>query len=296
MAALSFRCFVVELPLEVRLALRPEGLAILEGIGVVTLADFANLVASPQELLESAILVAGGSPCQDVSSLKSSPPGLRSARTNLFRCVPEFARACEDIVEDLGKNIPVLAMLENVCNTPASFQEAAMKLISAGSFGWTARSRSFWCCCNGRSADSLLELRQPKGVQAERSTQGWRPWWQDKKPWPAHVAFADQFKPRFDPAKVAQSKEDLPCFPVFTRVFPRKPDRGNRQDLQAVERFVHDGSRLPLFNYQSKHSRTPVLDKDLLPRLQEARNKAQGSRLDLPPRPDARAQCAHGTA
>ena len=104
--------------MEVRLALRPEGLAILEGIGVVTLADFANLVASPQELLESAILVAGGSPCQDVSSLKSSPPGLRSARTNLFRCVPEFARACEDIVKDLGKNIPVLAMLENVCNTP----------------------------------------------------------------------------------------------------------------------------------------------------------------------------------
>ncbi|CAE7488397.1 unnamed protein product [Symbiodinium sp. CCMP2592] len=123
--------------------------------------------------------------------------------------------------------------------------------ISAGSFGWTARLRNFWGCCNGRSLDSLPELHPPKGIKAVATERGWSLRWQDKKPWPPHVAFSDRFKPQFDATQVARSAEDLPCFPVFTRVFQRPPDRGDKHDVDAAQRFLEDGSRLPLFNYRA---------------------------------------------
>ena len=64
----------------------------------------------------TAVLVAGGSPCQDVSLLKANRPGLQSARSLLFNSVPEFADQCRQVVKDLGLRIPVLTMLENVAS------------------------------------------------------------------------------------------------------------------------------------------------------------------------------------
>ena len=54
----------------------------------------------------SAILVVGGSPCQDVSLLKHSRPGAASDRAPLFTAIPNVAQACRAILRKHGIRIP----------------------------------------------------------------------------------------------------------------------------------------------------------------------------------------------
>ena len=67
------------------------------------MADVSNFdVNSVRSLLQSckylAILVAGGSPCQDVAS----------ARTQLFHALPEIAESCGEVLRALENDHPGL--------------------------------------------------------------------------------------------------------------------------------------------------------------------------------------------
>ena len=72
----------------------------------------------------TAILIVGGSPCQDVSMLNRRRAGISSARTQLFQCVPQVTAACEGMLRDMGLSMPVFSLLENVAHTPQAFQRA----------------------------------------------------------------------------------------------------------------------------------------------------------------------------
>ncbi|CAE7861519.1 DNMT3A, partial [Symbiodinium necroappetens] len=205
----------------------------------------------------TAILVAGGSPCQDVSPLHSGRPGLASARSQLFRAVPDIADQCRQVVKDLRLSIPVFAMLENVAGCPPEFLQAASAAlngppvqVSAASFGWTRRKRLFWCSNGHRSAQDVPQPKLPPNVTSQACAGGWRLGWQGKRPWPPSVSFADDFKPRFDPVANAKDSADGPCFPVFSRAFKHPPDHGPRQDPVVMQRFREHGQWFPLFNYE----------------------------------------------
>ena len=204
----------------------------------------------------SAVLVIGGSPCQDVSLLKKNRPGAQSDRTQLFTAVPHVAQTCRDLLAQHNMQIPVLQVLENVHHASRDFlHQASVAMhgppitISAGSFGWTRRDRSWWCSDGRHSAHDLHQIQLPAQLQADKSQEGWSIRWQHKKPWPAYVPFSDGFKPLFDPSNVAKSADQQECFPVFTRAFPHAPDRGPRDDPSVLARFNADGGRFPLFNY-----------------------------------------------
>ena len=205
----------------------------------------------------TAILVAGGSPCQDVSPLHSGRPGLASARSQLFRAVPDIADQCRQVVKELRLSIPVFAMLENVAGCPPEFLQAASAAlngppvqVSAASFGWTRRKRLFWCSNGHRSAQDVPQPKLPPNVTSQACAGGWRLGWQSKRPWPPSVSFADDFKPRFDPVANAKDSVDGPCFPVFSRAFKHPPDHGPRQDPVVMQRFREHGQWFPLFNYE----------------------------------------------
>ncbi|CAE7409333.1 DNA (cytosine-5)-methyltransferase 3A [Symbiodinium microadriaticum] len=205
----------------------------------------------------TVILVAGGSPCQDVSPLHSGRPGLASARSQLFRAVPDIADQCRQVVKELHLSIPVFAMLENVAGCPPEFLQAASAAlngppvqVSAASFGWTRRKRLFWCSNGHRSAQDVSQPKLPPNVTSQACAGGWRLGWQGKWPWPPSISFADDFKPRFDPVANAKASDDGPCFPVFSRAFQPPPDHGPRQDPVVMRRFREHGQWFPLFNYE----------------------------------------------
>ena len=201
----------------------------------------------------SAVIVMGGSPCQDASLLKSDRPGATSSRTQLFNAIPGVAQTCRSILQEHNISIPVTQVLENVHMASADFFHQACTAmhgppltISAGSFGWTRRDRSWWCSDGTRSSHDLLQLSLPSQLRATRGPHGWSIRWERKKPWPATVQFASGFQPCFDPAQVAKASEQLDCFPVFTRAFKHKPDRGPAGDEQTLQRF-HQWREVPTF-------------------------------------------------
>ena len=221
--------------------------------GDVLAFDCSEVEPFIQSRRYSAILVAGGSPCQDVSLLKRNRPGADSSRTQLFTAVPHVAQTCRSVLQECHMDLPVLQVLEIVRFASADFFDQAWAAmhgppltISAGSFGWTKRDRSWWCSDGHHSAHDLEDISLPSQLQATRSR------WQHKHPWPRSVQFADGYKAAPDPAQVAKSPEQLDCFPVFSRCFKHKPDRGPQDDPEVMARFHADGGRFPLFNYTRK--------------------------------------------
>ena len=98
----------------------------------------------------AAILVAGGSPCQDISMLHKHRRGLQPERTVMFQHIPRLAQECEARVADLGMSCPVLQLLENVSHGPLQVQRAIDEAmggppvtIYGGSFGWVKRTNAF---------------------------------------------------------------------------------------------------------------------------------------------------------
>ncbi|CAE7158869.1 DNMT3A [Symbiodinium necroappetens] len=82
--------------------------------------DLAVVRKLLQEGGYTAVLVAGGSPCQDVSPLNRKRKGLASDRTLLFNCIPQVAQQCESLLDELELNIPVFQLLENVVSGGAA--------------------------------------------------------------------------------------------------------------------------------------------------------------------------------
>ena len=99
----------------------------------------------------AAILVIGGSPCQDISQLNMHRRGLHAPRTRLFAEVPRVAQECRDLLASLQLHVPVLQLLENVAKCPADVMEEFCHVMAgrplavhASSFGWVRRTRLFW--------------------------------------------------------------------------------------------------------------------------------------------------------
>ncbi|CAE7513615.1 DNMT3B [Symbiodinium sp. CCMP2592] len=206
----------------------------------------------------TAILVAGGSPCQDVSQLNRDRAGLSSRRTQLYQCIPRVAKLCQELVAELSLDIPVLQLLENVANTPRSFQAAVSREmhgpplhVHAGSFGWCRRSRCFWGCVGDRALAALSEPRLSHGVSWASRGDSKHLVWAGKKPLPAKVHFQDAFAPTFVPAEVIASGVDASPFPTFTQEFPHQIDSDARASQAAVSRFKQDQGRFPVHTYES---------------------------------------------
>ena len=205
----------------------------------------------------SAILVAGGSPCQDISVLHQQRRGLRSERTMLFQHVPRVARECEDLVRELNMRCPVLSLLENVSHGPSDVRQAmdaAMQgppiTIHACSFGWVRRTRCFWGS-SGRRAMSECCLQPPTGASLDQDGAGcWHGTWSGKKPFPDCVVFRDRFKQAFDPRVNVGCTDDVKCFATFTQAIDHSVVPDVRASPDAVRRYMSDDRTFPAFAYE----------------------------------------------
>ena len=206
----------------------------------------------------TAILVAGGSPCQDVSPLNRYRAGLESQRTQLFKCIPQVARQCQDLVRELNLSIPVFQLLENVAGAPYAFREAVAAAmhgpplhVHAGSFGWCRRSRCFWGCVEGTSMSSVPDPKLPQGMSRLDQGEGMHLVWAGKKPLPSKVHFRDGYAPAFEPSEEITKGLKAAPFPTFTQAFPHQVDADAKVDDEAARRFHQDGRRYPVHTYAS---------------------------------------------
>ena len=208
----------------------------------------------------TALLVVGGSPCQDLSLLNRHRQGLASARTQLFKCIPRIAQQCESVVNELHLDIPVFSLLENVAYAPDSFRTEVDKSMSgppvtvaAGSFGWCKRTRCFWGQVAGHAMSSQQDPCFPKGVSYRNEAAGPVITWEGKKPIPEHVHFARGFSPCFEPTHVIKQGLAASPFPVFTRAFTHPLDQDARVSPEAVQRFRMDNATFPAYTYEQHH-------------------------------------------
>ena len=235
-------------------------------------ASFANVWQQPdvrsfdldqvRRLLSShpftAILVAGGSPCQAVSALNSPRSGVQADRAQLFRLLPEIARNCEALVKDLNLSVPVFSLLESA---PTDFPDVVAQqmggpplTVFGGSFGWVRRTRCFWGQVQGRSLHSAKSLRAPKDVCVSRSHDGtWQAYWQGKKPLPACIHFDGGYAPAFEPAEAMLQGPKAEPFAAFAACFTRPRDKVKGVSQEALLRFEDDSRRFPPFAYEVKN-------------------------------------------
>ena len=206
----------------------------------------------------AAVLVIGGSPCQDISQLNRGRKGLHAPRTQLFAEVPRVAQECRDLLASLHISIPVLQLLENVANGPKEVMTEFCNVMGSrpiavhgSSFGWVRRTRFFW---GGDGLTALTHSAQhalPKDIEGapdEDDIVHLR--WVGKKPWPAKVFFQDGFKPSFLPQSNIGATTDHVGFATFTRSFehPRLPDVA--ASAEARERYQADKRAFPAFAYE----------------------------------------------
>ena len=194
----------------------------------------------PRDLLGAdfwMILIVGGSPCQGNSALNRTRQGMGDPRTRLFRHI----RRVFDETRIAWPSAVSLAILENVQNAPACFQEAAREAFAIGplltcakDFGHVSRPRSWWAEC---SVPMALPTNFPQ-VCLERQPNCISLQWLGKK-CPKHVAFDAGFE------KVTEAP--LPC---FTRCFWHPCDRLKACDPDTRERFFSDGRRFAPHSYK----------------------------------------------
>ena len=164
------------------------------------------------------ILIVGGSPCQGNSVLN---------RTRESRVAWPSALSS--------------AILENVQNAPACFQEAASGTFAIGplltcakDFGHVSRPRAWWA---ESSVPIALPAKFPQ-VCLEYKPDGVSLQWQGKK-CPKQVAFDAGFQ------KLTEAP--LPC---FTRCFWHPCDRLKSCDPDTQDRFFSDGRRFAPHSYK----------------------------------------------
>ena len=174
----------------------------------------------------AAVLVLGGSPCQDLSKLNPRRRGLQAPRTQLFAEIPRVAQDCRELLASLQINIPVLQMLENVANGPDAVMEEFSRVmgcrpvvVHGSSFGWV-RTRLFW---GGNGQDSIEHFGRrdlPADMSGDPDAQDVMHFrWTGKKPWPSKIFFQDGFKPAFEAKANIGEVGDHAGFATFTRSF-----------------------------------------------------------------------------
>ena len=208
----------------------------------------------------AAVLVAGGSPCQDISFLHKHRQGLNADRTQLFQEIPRVATDCRKLLASLGRRTPVLQLLENVSHAPKTVVHAineAMRglplTVHASSFGWVKRDRCFWGSDGQNSLTSSPKIKALSQMRLEQDKAGlMHAVWVGKKPVPEHVAFQDKFAPAFKPVANLGACVPKEAFATFTRAFvhPKSPDV--RASPEACDRYQLDGRTYPAFAYEQQ--------------------------------------------
>ena len=205
----------------------------------------------------AAVLVLGGSPCQDLSKLNPRRRGLQAPRTQLFAEIPRVAQECRELLASLQINIPVLQMLENVANGPDAVMEefsgvmgCRPVVVHGSSFGWV-RTRLFW---GGNGQDSIEHFGRrdlPADMSGDPDAQDVMHFrWTGKKPWPSKIFFQDGFKPAFEAKANIGEVGDHVGFATFTRSLSTvHPDVNASVEAQA--RYHDDGRAYPAFAYET---------------------------------------------
>ena len=96
-----------------------------------------------------AVVLAGGSPCQQISAASCSSEGLSGKDSGLFW---EFARIAGDLdIVCREHNRPLWRLFENVPGARGTVQAISDSLgfapvhVDAADFGWCSRKRLIWC-------------------------------------------------------------------------------------------------------------------------------------------------------
>ena len=203
----------------------------------------------------AAVLVAGGSPCQDVSCLNKRRQGMQADRTLLFQQIPRVASECRSLIAALNKRIPVLQLLENVSHGPKDVVNVVQAMseamqgppvtVYASSFGWVKRTRCFWGSDGQTSVVQCRKLKPPSQTRLDWDATGAiSATWNGKKPFPVAVAFSDKYAPSFNPVDNLGKVAPKDIFATFTRAFthPAVPDV--RASPEACARYQADGRAL----------------------------------------------------
>ena len=122
----------------------------------------------------SAILVAGGPPCQGNSSLNRNRKGVDDPRT---RGAIHLQRIAEELEQVAGR-IPVLRLLENVASAPKDSCHLYEQLvrgppleINARLWGWVHRRRHFYMSGPSDNMDTIQPVL-PDGFEIGKDANG----------------------------------------------------------------------------------------------------------------------------
>lgn len=185
------------------------------------------------------VLVAGGSPCQDLSVLLAGGKGLQGDRSGLFFEIPRIVKLLRSRF-----TCPVELLVENVFSmTPANRQEFSRVLqckpylVDARFFSWCRRPRLFWVTWN--IAPQFNEELIDHGDYWE-----WT--------FPVVRGPAESW---VDPGSSFAGKGLLP---TLTRALPRATPPRNPAGLatasaEAVARWRQDRHRFQVYHYETCH-------------------------------------------
>ena len=123
----------------------------LQHLGDVRELDFEHLqgIIYAHSGQFDAVVLAGGSPCQQISAAGLSKDGLAGKDSSLFW---HFTRVAQD-VESICRvhNRPLWRLFENVVGTRSTVDTMSQHIgfapvhVDAADFGWTSRKRLVWC-------------------------------------------------------------------------------------------------------------------------------------------------------
>eukprot|EP00438_Fugacium_kawagutii_P029614 Skav202657 [mRNA] locus=scaffold1791:57070:68236:+ [translate_table: standard] len=185
------------------------------------------------------VLVGGGLPCQDLSSLLADKQGLDGSRSKLFFLMPKIFNHVKQSFA-----CPVHHFVENVFsmspdNRARFSQELGCQpvLLDSKHFSWCNRPRLFWCSWNisGLPEDQLL---QHEGYVE----------WIPKLHRPPAQHWVDKGCEQYT----------VKVLPTLTRALPRKtppksPAGIARASPEAIERWQQDCFRFQVYHYESEN-------------------------------------------
>ena len=96
-----------------------------------------------------AVVLAGGSPCQQLSAAGLSREGLAGKDSSLFWHMTRIAHDLEQVCR--AHNKPLWRLFENVVGTRSTVDTMSQNIgfapvhVDAADFGWTSRKRLVWC-------------------------------------------------------------------------------------------------------------------------------------------------------
>ena len=214
--------------------------------GVIELGKVENITDAVITALVNSLgykidilLIAAGSPCQDLTALLANTKGLEGSRSKLFFHIPRIHRLCKSRFSGM-----TALMVENVYSMTAEARDEFSTvlgvkpvLIMASDLTWVRRPRLYWI-------DWEILAQEGEKLTDEGSFLRWK--------------FPDSRQPHGHWVDEGWTHHGEDCLPTFTRALPRRsaplqPAGLSSASQEARDRWVKDRFQFQVYQYENQH-------------------------------------------